>query len=134
MQLRHKQLYLSDAFSYNSDIYTCILIFNSFTHITSLTIVAIHNRFSLENIFLQNTYIFHVICKWLNRILNKSTFVALQMKPALNKLCLFVCLFGFNVAFNIICHITTVSGCDKELNAHFHSAASLWYQIPDTFT
>ena len=47
---------------------------------------------------------------------------------------LFVCLLGFNVAFNIICHITTVSGCDRELNAHFYSAASLWYQIPDTFT
>ena len=46
----------------------------------------------------------------------------------------YVCLFGFNVAFNIICHITTVSGCDRELNAHFYSAASLWYQIPDTFT
>ena len=46
----------------------------------------------------------------------------------------FVCLFGFNVAFNIICHITTVSGCDRELNAHFYSAASLRYQIPDTFT
>ena len=45
-----------------------------------------------------------------------------------------VCLFGFNVAFNIICHITTVSGCDRELNAHFYSAASLWYQIPDTLT
>ena len=44
----------------------------------------------------------------------------------------FVCLFGFNVAFNIICHITMVSGCDRELNAHFYSAASLWYQIPDT--
>ena len=44
----------------------------------------------------------------------------------------FVCLFGFNVAFNIICHITTVSGCDRELNAHFYSAASLWYQILDT--
>ena len=48
--------------------------------------------------------------------------------------CLFVCLFGFNVAFNIICHITMVSGCDRELNAYFYSAASLWYQIPDTFT
>ena len=44
------------------------------------------------------------------------------------------CLFRFNVAFNIICHITTVSGCDRELNAHFYCAASLWYQIPDTFT
>ena len=43
---------------------------------------------------------------------------------------LFVCLFGFNVAFNIICRINTVSGCDRELNAH--SAASLWYQVPDT--
>ena len=47
--------------------------------------------------------------------------------------CLFV-LFEFNVAFNVICHITTVSGCDRELNVHFYSAASLWYQIPDTFT
>ena len=50
------------------------------------------------------------------------------------EICLFVCLFRFNVAFNIICHITTVSGCDRELNAHFYSAASLWYQIPDSFT
>ena len=46
----------------------------------------------------------------------------------------FVYLFGFNGAFNIICHITTVSGCDRVLSAHFHSAASLWYQIPDTLT
>ena len=45
---------------------------------------------------------------------------------------LIVCLFGFSVSFNIICHITTVSGCDRELNALFNSAASLWYQIPDT--
>ena len=35
---------------------------------------------------------------------------------------------------NIICHIMTVSGCDRELNAHFYSAATLWYQISDTFT
>ena len=49
--------------------------------------------------------------------------------------CLFVvCLFRFNVTFNIIWHITTASGCYRELNAHFYSAASLWYQIPDTFT
>ena len=34
---------------------------------------------------------------------------------------LFVCLFGFYVAFNINCHITTVSGCDRELIAHFYS-------------
>ena len=27
-----------------------------------------------------------------------------------------------------------MSGCDRELNAHFYSAASLWYQIPHTFT
>ena len=35
-------------------------------------------------------------------------------------------LFGFNVAFNfsvISVIITTVSGCDRELNAHFYSAA-----------
>ena len=29
-------------------------------------------------------------------------------------------------------HITTVSGCNRELNAHFYSAASLWFQVPDT--
>ena len=29
-------------------------------------------------------------------------------------------------------HITTVSGCDRELNAHFYSAASLTYHVPDT--
>ena len=30
-------------------------------------------------------------------------------------------------------HITTVSGCDRELNAHFYSAASLQYHAPDTW-
>ena len=29
-------------------------------------------------------------------------------------------------------HITTMSGCDRELNAHFYSAASLKYHVPDT--
>ena len=29
-------------------------------------------------------------------------------------------------------HITTVSGCDRELNAQFYSAASLKYHAPDT--
>ena len=29
-------------------------------------------------------------------------------------------------------YITTVSGCDRELNAHFYSAASLKYHAPDT--
>ena len=45
------------------------------------------------------------------------------------------CLFGFNVAFNnvSVSHITTVSGCDRELNAHFYSAASLKYHGPDTW-
>ena len=34
------------------------------------------------------------------------------------------CLFGFNVAFNnLFSHITTVSGCDRELNSDFYSAA-----------
>ena len=32
----------------------------------------------------------------------------------------------------IFSHITTVSGCDRELNAHFYSAASLKYHAPDT--
>ena len=38
------------------------------------------------------------------------------------------CLFGFNVAFNnflVIC-------CDRELNVHFYSAASLKYHAPYT--
>ena len=29
-------------------------------------------------------------------------------------------------------HITTVSGCGRELNAHFYNAASLKYHVPDT--
>ena len=47
---------------------------------------------------------------------------------------LLVCLFWFNVAFNnfsVTC-ITKVSGCNRELNAHFYSAASLKYHAPDT--
>ena len=44
-----------------------------------------------------------------------------------------VCVFEFNVAFiQFFSHITTVSGCDRELNAHFCSAASLKYHVPDT--
>ena len=31
-------------------------------------------------------------------------------------------------------HITTVSGCDRELNAHFYSAASMKYHAPATLT
>ena len=30
-------------------------------------------------------------------------------------------------------HITMVSGCDRELSAHFYSAASLKYHVPDTW-
>ena len=30
-------------------------------------------------------------------------------------------------------HIMTVSGCNRELNAHFYSAASLKYHAPDTW-
>ena len=39
---------------------------------------------------------------------------------------------GFNVAFNNFAVITTVSGCDRELNVNFYSAASLKYHAPDT--
>ena len=35
----------------------------------------------------------------------------------------------FQQAFS---HITMMSGCDRELNVHFCSAASLQYQVPDT--
>ena len=30
-------------------------------------------------------------------------------------------------------HITMVSGCGRELSAHFYSAASLKYHVPDTW-
>ena len=45
-------------------------------------------------------------------------------------------LVWFNVAFNVFfsfSHMTTVSGCERELNAHFYSTASLKYHamIPD---
>ena len=49
--------------------------------------------------------------------------------------CLFVCfvfiraLSRFQQYFS---HIATVSGCGRELNAHFSSAASLKYHAPDT--
>ena len=45
-----------------------------------------------------------------------------------------VCLFVlFNVAFNnSSSHITTVSGWNRELDAHFYRAASLKYHAPDT--
>ena len=35
-------------------------------------------------------------------------------------------------SLSTIFHITTVSGCDRELNAHFHTAISLKYHAPDT--
>ena len=45
-------------------------------------------------------------------------------------LLLFVRILGrFQQFFS---HITTVSGCDRELNAHFYSAASLKYHALDT--
>ena len=44
-----------------------------------------------------------------------------------------VCVFWFNVVLKKkFSHITTVSGCDRELNAHFYSVASLKYHVPDT--
>ena len=58
----------------------------------------------------------------------------LVSSPLASIVCLFVCSGLTSLKFNIICHITMVSGCDRELNAHFYSAASLLYQIPDTFT
>ena len=41
-----------------------------------------------------------------------------------------MCVFRFHVTFN---HITTVSGCDRELSAHFYSTALLKYQAPDAW-
>ena len=44
------------------------------------------------------------------------------------------CLIRFNVTFQIFfSHITMVSGCDIELNAHFYSAVSMKYHAPDTW-
>ena len=45
--------------------------------------------------------------------------------------CLFVCLIDFQQSFS---HIATISGCGRELIAHFHSAASLKYHAPDALT
>ena len=45
--------------------------------------------------------------------------------------CLFVCS-GLTSHSKIFGHITTVPGCDRELNAHFYRAASLKYHAPDT--
>ena len=47
-------------------------------------------------------------------------------------LLLFVCsgLTSFSTIFS---HITTVSGCDRELSAHFHCAGSLKYHDLDTW-
>ena len=42
-----------------------------------------------------------------------------------------MCVFGFNVAFNNFSVISGLSGGDRELNAHFYSAASLKYHAPD---
>ena len=46
-----------------------------------------------------------------------------------------VLYLGRNVdqLFGFFSHITTVSGCDRELNAHFYCAASLKYHAPDTW-
>ena len=48
-----------------------------------------------------------------------------------------VCVIGFNFAYMYVqqffSHITMVSGCDKELNAHVHTPASLSYHFPDTW-
>ena len=48
-------------------------------------------------------------------------------KQNCRKVC--VCEFGFYVAFN---NFSVISRCDRELNAHFYSAASLKYHVPDT--
>ena len=47
--------------------------------------------------------------------------------------CVCVCVYsGLTSLSTIFSHITTVSGCDRALNAHFYSAASLKYHVPDT--
>ena len=45
----------------------------------------------------------------------------------------YVCVnSGLTSLSTIFSHITTVSDCDRELNAHFYSAASLKYHVQDT--
>ena len=46
--------------------------------------------------------------------------------------CVCVCIRVKSRFQQFFSHITTVSGCDKELNAHFYGAASLKYHVPDT--
>ena len=44
-----------------------------------------------------------------------------------------MCVYsGLTSLSTIFSHITKVSGRDRELNAHFYSAASLKYHVPDT--
>ena len=47
--------------------------------------------------------------------------------------CVCVCVYsGLTSLSTIFSHITTVSGCDRELNAHFYRTASQKYHVPDT--
>ena len=53
-------------------------------------------------------------------------------KVSSGKVC--VCVYsGLTSLSTFFSHITTVSGCDRELNAHFYSAVSLKYHVPDTW-
>ena len=40
-------------------------------------------------------------------------------------------LLGFDVVYNYLSVISPLSGCDRELIAHFYSIASLRYHVPD---
>ena len=63
----------------------------------------------------------------------KSDFKEISLKLATNG-CVCVCVnSGLTSLSTFFSHITTVSGCDRELNAHFYSAASLKYHVPDTW-
>ena len=48
------------------------------------------------------------------------------------KVIIVVVCSGLTSISTFFSHITTVSGCDRELNAHSYSAASLKYHAPDT--
>ena len=60
----------------------------------------------------------------------KTIWLAGDVSVVLN-VCFILALCHFQQYFS---HITTVSGCSRELNAHFQSAASLKYHAPDTMT
>ena len=128
-----KTLYIAPPFtplqrgSINPDMYE----FRFFAFAKSLNLFSNHGRcllyLNLQQEVTIDLYWFSATGKSVYRpsSVNKN-------QPIFRHLC--VCVFGFKRRFQqSFSHITTVSGCDRELNAHFYSAASLKYHVPDTW-